>query len=118
MKKKILIIDDNAGILFVMRQALEMKGYAVQVSKTFTGISTIAKDSPDLIYLDVSLLGKDGRDVSRELKRSESTKNIPIVILTAHVNAQELSNEAGANSFLSKPFELTQLWKKTAAYTS
>jgi len=118
MKKKILIIDDNAGILFAVQQALELKGYDVSVSETFPGVTTIENDSPDLIYLDVSLLGTDGRDVSRELKQNESTKNIPIIMLTAHVNAEQLAQQAGANSYLTKPFELARLWEKTEAYTS
>lgn len=117
-KKKVLIIDDNAGILFAMRQALELKGYDVRTSQTYAGTCAIAEDCPDMIYLDVSLLGKDGRTISRELKKSANTSNIPIVILTAHVNARELSEEAGANSYLPKPFDLEHLWIKTAAYTS
>ncbi len=118
MKKKILIIDDNSGILFVMQQALALKGYDVHTSETFAGVHAIEKDSPNLIYLDVSLLGKDGREVSRQLKKSNGTKNIPIIMLTAHTNAEELAHEAGANSYLPKPFELTHLWEKTAEYVS
>lgn len=120
MKKKkiVMIIDDNAGILFVMKEALELKGYDVRTSQTFTSVGAVAKNSPDIIYLDVSLLGKDGRTISRALKSSARTKNIPIVILTAHVNARELSEEAGADSYLSKPFDLEHLWQKTTAYTS
>lgn len=118
MKKKILIIDDNSGILFVMQQALELKGYDVRISETFAGVASIEKSAPDLIYLDVSLLGRDGREVSRELKKSNGTKNIPIIMLTAHTNAEELAKEAGANDYLPKPFELTHLWEKTAMYTA
>ena len=114
--KKILIIDDNADILFVMQQALEMRGYTVITSEIFAGVASIEKSAPDLIYLDVSLLGKDGRDVSRELKKNAGTMNIPIVMLTAHSNPEELAQEAGANSFLMKPFDLTHLWEKTAAF--
>lgn len=118
MGKKILIIDDNSGILFVMQQALEMKGYDVYISETFAGVAAIEKSAPDLIYLDVSLLGKDGREVSRELKKNDGTKDIPIIMLTAHLNADELAKEAGANSYLPKPFDLANLWEKTAAYIS
>ncbi len=101
-----------------MREALELKGYEVYTTETFDGVASIEKTAPDLIYLDVSLLGTDGRVASQKLKKYIGTKNIPIIMLTAHVNAPELAREAHANSYLSKPFELAQLWQMTAAYTS
>ncbi len=116
-KKKVLVIDDNAGILFVMQKALDLKNYDVHISETFVGVEGVEKIGPDLIYLDVSLVGKDGRDVSKELKIDERTKNIPIVILTAYPNADELAEEAKADDYLSKPFELADLWNMTAKYT-
>jgi len=116
--KKILIIDDNEGILFALQKALELKGYEVHTFETFMGVNAVAKVAPDLLYLDVSLTGKDGREVARELKRNDKTKHIPIVILTAYLNASDLANEAGADDFLPKPFELAHLWKITEKYTS
>jgi CheY-like chemotaxis protein len=118
IRKKVLVIDDNSGILFAMQKILELKDYNVQVSETFTGVDAVKKSAPDLIYLDISLVGQDGRDVARELKGDERTKHIPIVILTAYPNADELAKEAGADDYLSKPFELADLWKMTAKYTS
>ena len=118
MRKKILVIDDNSGILFAMQQALQMKEYDVHIAESFMGVAAIEKCAPHLIYLDVSLLDHDGREVSRELKRSEGTKNIPIIMLTAHPNADGLAQEAGADGYLPKPFDLTDLWEKTAKYIS
>lgn len=115
---KVLIVDDNTGILFVLKQALTLKGYEVCISERFDGVAAIEKIAPDLIYLDISLVGRDGREVAKELKGDERTKHIPIVILTAYPNADELAKEAGANGFLSKPFELVDLWGMTAKYTS
>jgi CheY-like chemotaxis protein len=118
MRKKVLVIDDNTGVLFVMQQALQMKDYDVRTTESFMGVAAIEKSAPDLIYLDISLVGKDGREVAQELKNDERTKNIPIVILTAYPNADELAEEAGADDFLPKPFELEHLWEMTAEYTS
>jgi len=117
-RKKVLVIDDNSGILFAMQQALELKDYDVHVSETFAGTDAVYTISPDLIYLDISLVGQDGRAVTKELKRDERTKNIPVIILTAYPNADELSKEAGADDFLPKPFELKHLWDMTAKYAS
>lgn len=115
--KKVLVIDDNPGILFAMRQALILKGYDVQTSETFIGVGAIEKSAPDLIYLDISLVGQDGREVARELKKYKGTKKIPIIVITAYPNAGELAKEAGADDYISKPFEIEHLWKMTAKYT-
>lgn len=117
-RKKVLVIDDNSGILFAMQQALQLKDYEVYVSETFAGTDAVMKISPDLIYLDISLVGQDGRAVTKELKGDERTKSIPVIILTAYPNADELSKEAGADDYLPKPFELEHLWKMTAKYAS
>ncbi len=117
-KKKVLVIDDNSGILFAMQKALGMKNYEVCVLDTFTSVNAIEKIAPDLMYLDISLVGKGGREVAQELKNNEATKHIPIIILTAYPNANELAKEAGADDFLPKPFELTDLWNITEKYTT
>ncbi len=118
MKKKILVIDDNTGVLFAIQKALDLKDYDVHVSETFVGVDGVEKVAPDLIYLDISLVGKDGREVAQELKGDERTKHIPIVILTAYPNANELAKEARADDYLSKPFELADLWEMTAKHTA
>ena len=116
--KKVLVIDDNQGILFAMREALELKEYDVSVSETFAGVLNIEKSAPDLIYLDISLVGADGRAITRQLKGDERTKNIPVIILTAYPNAEQLAKEAGADGYLPKPFELAHLWEMTEKYTA
>jgi len=117
MKRKVLVIDDNPGILFVMQQALELQDYDVQTAETFAGVEAIGEIAPDLIYLDISLVGQDGRKVTQELKGDRRTKDIPVIILTAYPNADELTKEAGANDYLPKPFELEHLWEMTAKHT-
>lgn len=117
MKKRILVIDDNTGILFVMQKALDLKDYDVHISETFAGVESVEKLAPDLLFLDISLAGQDGREVSQKLKADERTKHIPIVILTAYPNADELATEAKADDYLSKPFELADLWNMAAKHT-
>lgn len=113
-RKKILVIDDNQGMLFVIKKALEMKKYDVHTSNDFCGLAWVEEMHPDLIFLDVSLESKDGCEISRELKSNESTQNIPIVILTGYSNGEELAEKALAQGHLSKPFELLNLWTTTA----
>lgn len=118
MTKKVLIIDDNPGILLAMKMSLQLKQYEAHTHETFRGVEAINELAPDLIYLDMSLVGQSGRDVAQELKGDSRTKNIPIVIFTAYANGEELAKEAGADDFLLKPFELALLWEMTAKYTA
>ena len=115
-RKKILVIDDNPGVLFAVKQALQFKDYEVLTAESFEGVPAVEACAPDLIYLDISLVGQSGQDVSRALKGDAGTKHIPIVILTAYANADELAKEAGADDYLPKPFELTHLWEMTEKY--
>ncbi len=117
VRKKVLVIDDNPGILFAMQEALKLKDYDVHISETFAGVKKIAKSAPDMIYLDISLVGQDGREVTKQLKADVRTKTIPVIILTAYPNAEQLAKEAGADDYLPKPFELAHLWEMTAKYT-
>jgi CheY-like chemotaxis protein len=117
-KKRILVIDDNAGILFSLQQALEVQGHEVHTAEYFDSVASVAELSPDLIYLDISLVGQDGREIAQELKHDARTKHIPIIILTAYPNADELTKQAGADDHLPKPFELTHLWKMTDKYAA
>ena len=117
-KKRVLVIDDNTGVLFAMQKALDLKNYDVHISETFVGVDGVEKVAPDLIFLDISLVGQDGREVAQKLKANERTKHIPIVILTAYPNTDELAKEARADDYLSKPFELAELWKMTAKHTA
>jgi len=114
--KKILIIDDNDGILFALRQALKIGGYEAHTADSFEGVDPIIDLCPDLILLDVFLVGRDGRAVAREIKGNEKTGHIPIIMITAYPNGDQLMREAGADDFLAKPFDLKDLYEKVARY--
>jgi two-component system alkaline phosphatase synthesis response regulator PhoP len=117
-QKKVIVIDDNVGILFGIKEALKFKGYDVFTFETYNGVDEIEKIAPDLIFLDISLVGCNGREVSLELKSDKRTKNIPIILITAQHNAEEIVKEARANDLLAKPFELEDLWSLAEKHTA
>jgi CheY-like chemotaxis protein len=117
LKKKVLIIDDNPGILFALQKALEFDGYDVEATAIFEGTSGVSKSAPDIIFLDIFLASQDGREITRELKSHKGTKHIPIVILSAYPGIDKLAEEAGADDYLAKPFELTTLFALAKKYT-
>jgi DNA-binding response OmpR family regulator len=115
--KKILVVDDDKDILDSLSTILEMLGYDTQTTtkgdETFLKIDTF---KPDLIILDVLLAGKDGRHICKQLKTEEKTKHIPIIMISAHPGANKSANEAGADDFVAKPFDITVLLEKVKKY--
>jgi len=109
----ILVIDDNEDILHMLKTMLELKRYKVSIRDNAEEIEkTIDVLKPDIIIMDMLLSGMDGRDVCRELKKNPSTSNIPLLMISAHPNAQSTCLEAGADYFLSKPFDMNDFFDK------
>jgi CheY-like chemotaxis protein len=114
--KKLMIADDDPGIVDFLSIMLEYDGY--EVSSTLNGASLLKlnSDLPDLLLLDTWMSGIDGRDVCSYLKQNESTKQIPIIMISASKDVERSALLAGADAFLEKPFEMTDLFAKVAHY--
>ena len=111
--KKILIVDDDPGILEAISMILEESDYKTDVTtKGDETYQKIAKFIPDLIILDILMSGSDGREICKKLKAGETTKQSPIIMISAHPNAEKSIEECGANDFLPKPFEIDALLVK------
>ena len=110
---KILVVDDDTDILSVMEILLTMKGFEVEVTakgdNTFPKIETF---KPDLILLDVLISGHDGRTICRKIKANKDTRHIPIIMFSAHPGAAATIAEYGADDFIAKPFDVTNLLQK------
>jgi two-component system, OmpR family, response regulator MprA len=115
MKERILIIEDDEGILRVLRRALTYEGYQVETALDGeTGLTQAHDWRPDLIILDLMLPGMDGLEVTQRL-RTEG--NNPILMLTAKdtINDRVLGLDAGADDYMTKPFELDELLARVRA---
>lgn len=116
---RILVVDDDTDILSVMEILLTMKGFEVEV--TARGENTFPKVEsfmPDLIILDVLISGHDGRTICKQLKTNEATKNIPVIMFSAHPGAAATIADYGADDFISKPFDVNDLLKKVNSQLS
>jgi Response regulator containing CheY-like receiver, AAA-type ATPase, and DNA-binding domains len=110
MSHRILVVDDDEGIVEVVQMALEGEGYEVSTGTDSKSLhQQLAKQRPSLILLDVLLSGDDGRDICQSLKLNEATKCIPVVMLSAHADAGKVAAEGGADDFLEKPFDVDAL---------
>ncbi|MDD4941400.1 MAG: response regulator [Candidatus Omnitrophica bacterium] len=114
MKKKIMIIDDEADFCFFLKRNIEASGrFEVDtVSESARAVQQVRLFKPDLILLDVMMPGMSGSDVAAEIKRDENTRSVPIVFLTAIVNEAEVKqnrNCIGGWMYLSKPVQIEEL---------
>ena len=116
---KILVVDDDPSILDAMEIALNLQGYEVETTtKGEETFSRIASFHPDLILMDVYLSGMDGREICKQIKEEEKTKDIPVIIFSANKSMKEVFEESGANDFIGKPFNMDELYNKVKNQTS
>lgn len=113
---RVLLVDDDPGILLSVRRALEFEGYTVPTaSDGVAALAAIAADRPDVVVLDVTMPRLDGLSVCRDLRaRGDKT---PVLVLTArHAVADRVAGlDAGADDYLVKPFALDELLARLRA---
>ena len=108
MNSRILIIEDDDAIREVVRYTLENNGFkdTSEAADGEAGLNIALRERPALILLDLMLPKMDGFEVCRRLKREESTRDIPVVMLTAKGEESDivLGLELGAVDYITKPF--------------
>ncbi len=116
-KKKILVVDDEAELVGMVKMRLEANQY--EVITAFDGqeaLDTARREKPDLILLDLMLPKIDGYKVCGLLKADTRFRTIPIILFTARAqdSDKKMAEETGANAYITKPFEPQVLLKKIA----
>jgi DNA-binding response OmpR family regulator len=112
---RVLVVDDAADIVRIARDYLEHAGFTVLTAHDGNDALRVARaEKPDLIVLDLGLPGRDGLDVTRELRRSSA---IPIVMLTARADESDklVGLELGADDYVTKPFSAKELVARVRA---
>lgn len=118
MKKKILVVDDDPGIIEIFKIILEENGYHVLIAEDQKIIERVRSEIPDLILLDIWISGLDGRDIARALRKETGTKEIPIIMISALSDTKRIAEESGVDAFLEKPFNIDTLLSLVQKYTS
>ncbi|RZJ77579.1 PleD family two-component system response regulator [Pedobacter sp. Leaf250] len=113
MGKSVFVLEDDEGIRDVIILLLEEENYDVKGFASVEDFNLNAKNlQPDLFLLDVMLPDGSGMDVCGVLKKSENTKNIPVLMMSAHAKIAEINKSCNAQGFIAKPFDIYDLLKK------
>jgi len=109
-KPIILVVDDDAPIITLMRSLLREFGYEARTATSGpAAIEAARAEAPDLVLLDKNMPGMSGEDVIKALRGEAGLKEVPILLLTGDpVSRQEIA-ELGANGTVQKPFDLQDL---------
>jgi CheY-like chemotaxis protein len=108
----ILVIDDNADILFMIKAMLEMRGYKITARESPENIESVMEAAqPDLVLMDMLLSGADGREVCKTFKLNKQFSQVPVIMISALPDAAASCIESGADYFLGKPFEMKDLFQ-------
>ena len=119
MKKKALVVDDNANNLMLEKDLLEVAGFEVLVAENATdGISIARREKPDIILMDVRLPDMRGSEAARILRQDKETRDIPIVFVTASVMAEgrEEMNAITNSGFIGKPINTRTFAKEISQF--
>jgi len=109
-RKTIMVADDDQDILDMLTTVLIYNGYHVHTSFNGETLHNLnAHNLPDLLLLDIWMSGLDGRDVCQTLKQNEETKDLPIILISANHDIAQAADEAGADGYVAKPFNIKQL---------
>jgi DNA-binding response OmpR family regulator len=114
----VLIADDDPDILMLVRFRLERAGYEVVSAQDGQAALDLAlAHEPDLAVLDVMMPRLDGYELTRELRRHEATRGMPVILLTARVQEADVQRgiEAGADDYVPKPFSPQELGARVQA---
>lgn len=99
------VADDDASILELLELLLQMDGFKVITSLNGLSLSKL-EESPDMVFLDISMVGTNGADICRQYKLDPATAATPVVLVSADVDLETIAAECGADAILPKPFNV------------
>lgn len=116
-KPRVLIVDDEEPNRLVLREMIEILGYDAEIARDGMDALAIVKLDIDLVLLDVNMPGMDGFEVARRIRQDPEVADLPIIQVTALTSHQDRLRavEAGANDFIGKPVDSTELRVRCAS---
>ncbi|RYE35736.1 MAG: response regulator [Sphingobacteriaceae bacterium] len=110
MLKKVLILDNDPGILDMMDEVLRYEGFSVKtLESTDDIISTVKHHQPDVLILDYILRGINGGELCKKIKTTTDTAAIPVIIFSAYSKVLQSLSYYNCDAYVPKPFDLTEM---------
>lgn len=106
---RVLIVEDEDDVAELVADVLEWEGYSTRRAQGSDALEAVRSFAPDVILLDLMMPVMNGFEVMAHLRHSEEYHAIPVVVMTAMHDAPARAREMGADAYLSKPFDITDL---------
>lgn len=117
VSNRILIVDDDPDIGLMIKTMLEYQGYAATVTDRADRVQKmVGEGNFDLVIMDMLLSGVNGTDICSELKKDPAAAPYPVIMISAHPNARQVCLDAGADDFISKPFDMSEMLGKIKGF--
>ena len=114
---RILVIDDDPDIGLMIKTMLEYHGYSVEVKdKAERTADWVGTGDYGLVIMDMLMSGVNGIDICTALKQDPMLAHVPVIMISAHPNAKAICKEAGAEDFISKPFDMKEILEKIGQF--
>ena len=110
MNKKILICDDDEGILDLLELLLEDEGFSIVSERNSLNIyNVISHQQPDLLLLDLWMPVLSGDQILKNLRQNPETASLPVIVISASRDGRQIADSSGADDYIAKPFDITEV---------
>ncbi len=114
----VLLAEDDESIANVVTLILTESGHKVINASDENSFLSSVSQNPHLILMDISLSGVSGADLIKKVKKDPKYLTIPVIIVSANSDTEEIAKKSGADGFLLKPFDLEQLLSVVSTHTA
>ena len=119
MKKNVLVIEDEPIIAEMMSILLEIDGYKVtSLADTARARQKLHQKEVDLVMLDLGLKGENGQSMCAYIKGQDDLKHIPVILVSANSDLEQIKTDCGADDHIAKPFDLNHFMEKVRLHSA
>lgn len=119
MKRRVLVIEDEPIIAEMISILLEMEGFnVISLADTERARKKLLAGEVDMVMLDLNLKGENGQSMCRYIKGQEGLKHIPVILVSANSDLEQITAACGADDHIHKPFDMNNFTQKVRNHSS